>query len=99
MNARQKAKYWKRKYEELASMPLNKTIAVTSKTIDTLRVERIYPAALVVDFSKSLIKETIMKDFAFEITDQIGRYVDYSTEFDPHSNSYRFSAKLNVVCK
>lgn len=96
MNARQKAKLYKRKYEELLNMPMPK-LTVTNCNIDTLRFQRLYPAVFVTNSSIDYIAETIRKDLAFGIAEQLDKYVDYTTEFDRHTNKYRFEAEIKIL--
>jgi len=97
MNARQKAKYYKRKYEELAKMPLPK-VTVTNYKIDTLRFQRLYPEALIVKGEENKLTDIITKDLANELASQMGKYVTVTANFEPHINHYRIVGEIRVVC-
>ena len=97
MNARQKAKYYKRKYEELAKMPLPK-FTVTNYKVDTLRLQRLYPEALIEKGKENTLTDIIIKDLANELASQIGRYVTVTANFEPHINYYRIVGEIRVVC-
>lgn len=88
MNARQKAKKYKRMYEELLKQPVK---------IDTLRSERLYPEALIMQGNSSHLREVIVKDIAQGLASSLDKYMDYHTEFCPHINKYRFYGEIKVV--
>ena len=96
MNARQKAKYYKRKYEELAKMPLPKSTVINYK-IDTLRFQRLYPEALIVKGEENTLTDIITKDLANELASQMGKYVTVTTNFEPHINHYRIVGEIRVI--
>ena len=96
MNARQKAKYYKRKYEELAKMPLPKFTVINYK-IDTLRFQRLYPEALIVKGKEDMLTDIITRDLANELTSQMDKYVTVTTNFEPHINHYRVVGEIRVV--
>ncbi len=59
MNARQKAKKYKRMYEELINSPIR--LKSEQHKIDTLRFERFYPEELVVEENNSYLREVIVR--------------------------------------
>lgn len=95
MNARQKAKKYKRMYEALLKSPVR--FKVEQHKIDTLRFERFYPEALIIPENSSYLREVIVKDIAEGIASSLGKYIDYNTEFCPHINQYRFYGEIKVV--
>lgn len=97
MNARQKAKKYKRMYEALFKQPVR--FKVKQHKIDTLRFERFYPEALVVHGNNSYLRDVIVKDIAQELSSSLDKYIDYRTEFCPHINQYRFYGEIKVVDK
>ena len=96
MNARQKAKYYKRKYEELSKMPLPK-FTVTNYKVDTLRFQRLYPEALIVKGKEDVLTDIITRDLANELVTQMDKYVTVTTNFEPHINHYRVVGEIRVV--
>ena len=97
MNARQKAKYYRRKYEELANMPLPKP-AVTKYKVDTLKIQRLYPPGdLIVNGMKDEIKNIIARDLVDSLASQMDKYVTVEACFDPCLYQYRFAGKVKVV--
>ena len=66
MNARQKAKYYKRKYEELDVKFSPKFITTTNYKVDTLRFQRIYPEALIVRGREDILVDVITKEINYE---------------------------------
>ena len=95
MNARQKAKKYKRMYEKLLNQPVQ--FKVEQHKIDTLRFERLYPKHLVIDQNSGYFKEVILKDIAYSIAESLDKYMFYRTEFWPHMNRYRFVGEIKVV--
>lgn len=95
MNARQKAKYYKRKYEMLLKQPIQ--FKVEQHKIDTLRFERFYPDALIVQEKGDYLREIVVKDIAQGLASSLDKYIDYRTEFCPHINKYRFLGEIKVV--
>lgn len=98
MNARQKAKYYKRKYEEIAKMPLPK-FTENNYRVDTLRFERLYPEALISNTNEENMSEKITKDLFFELAGQMDKYVTVKTNFEPHLNHFRVVGEIKVVRK
>lgn len=98
MNARQKAKYYKRKYEEIANKPLPK-FTVTPYRIDTLRFQRLYPEALIVEGEEDMIKDIVTRDLVNDLVSQMNKYVIVKTCFEPHLNKYRITGEIKVVCR
>ena len=97
MNARQKAKYYKKKYEELLKVPVKYT--ATTYKVDTIRFTRLYPEFLVTEDMAGYLRNTLKKDICNELVDTLGSYVDVQMNWDPHNNSYRVDAALDVVRK
>jgi hypothetical protein len=97
MNARQKAKRYKRMYEELVNKPVK--ITVEQHKIDRLRFKRVYPRYLVIDENSSYFKEVILKDIAFDLVKSLDKYIDYHTEFYLDTNEYCFVGEIKVVEK
>ena len=97
MNARQKAKYYKRKYEELARKPKPVQFHVEQHRIDTIRYTRLYDPWLAE--KESYIKDILAKDLCFKLSEQLKDYVEINSCFEPHLNKIRFDAKVWVVRK
>ena len=98
MNARQKAKYYKRKYEELAKQPLLPELKVTNYRVDKLRFMRLYPAVLV-EGNERLLLDTVTRDLSHELVSKIDKYVTTRVNFEPHLNQYRVVGELEVVSR
>lgn len=96
MNARQKAKYYKRKYEELANMPLPK-FTVTNYKVDTLRFQRLYPEYLIINYNENKIIDIIKRDLANELVSQMDKYAIVESYFEPHLNQYKFVGVVKGV--
>jgi hypothetical protein len=96
MNARQKAKYYRRKYEELANMPLPK-LKVNNYKIDTLKFQRSYPDDLIAMGKEDEIKNMITRDLVDGLVSQMDKYVTVKTWFEPYLNHYIFAGEVKVV--
>jgi len=92
MNARQKAKKYKRMYEGL----LNSSMQYK---IDTLRVEQFYPEAFITQVDGRFLREVIVRDLARDLVCDLKKYVDYHTEFIPSINKYRLYGEIKVIRK
>lgn len=95
MNARQKAKKYKRMYEALLNQPVR--FKVEQHKIDTLRFERFYPEALIIQENSSYLQEIIVKDIAQGLVSSLDKYIDYNMEFCPHINKYRFYGEIKLI--
>lgn len=97
MNARQKAKKYKRMYEELLKQHIE--FKVEQYKIDTMRFKRRYPAALVMQDDTNYFRHCVVKDIAHSLAERLDKYIDYRTEFCPHTNEYWFVGEIKVVDK
>lgn len=95
MNARQKAKKYKRMYEGLLKQHVQ--FKVEQYKIDTLRFERRYPTALVMQDNSSYFRHCVVKDIAHSLAERLDKYIDYRTEFCPHTNEYCMCGEIKVV--
>lgn len=100
MNARQKAKKYKRMYEALLNQPVE--FKVEQYKIDTLRFEKFYPEELVKENSNAL-REIVINDIAQGLAqgliDRFDNYIDYFTEYCPYVMKYHFCGDIKVVNK
>ena len=94
MNARQKAKYYKRKYEELANCPIIPQVYTHSHHIDTLKFERFFPDELI---RNEHFEEIVVKDLANYIAEDLEKYVVYKTYFEPYLNKVKVTGEIRVV--
>ena len=99
MNARKKAKKYKRMYEELVKQPQPIRYKIERSKIDTLRFERLYPGPEAIIFmeNSNYLREVIAKDIALSLASSLDKYIDYHTEFCPHINQYRIWGEIKVV--
>lgn len=102
MNARQKAKRYKRLYESLLpKTPVKVKLEIDQHKIDTLRVEKYYPVELVLDGNVSYLRGVVIRAIADcladRLSDNLDKYLDYYTEFCPDLNKYRFCGEIKVV--
>ena len=98
MNARQKAKKYKRLYEEL-SKQLLPVIFKEPYQIDTLRFEKCYPDELLRNSPERSIFASayILKDITQGLAEGLNKYIVYRTDYDPTTNTDRVCGELKVV--
>ena len=97
MNARQKAKYYKRKYKELAEKPIPVQFKVDRYAVDTLRYARLIDEPMT--HHTEYIQDILVKDICFKMAEKLKDYAEFDMRFEPHLNKYRFEATLRVVRK
>ena len=95
MNARQKAKRYKRMYEELLKQHVE--FKVERYRIDTVRFERRYPTVIITPDKVDYLKHCIVKDIAYSLAKSLDKYIDYHTEFCPHTNEYCMRGEIKIV--
>ncbi len=96
MNARQKAKYYKKKYEELANTPIIPKEYIHKYSVDTLRMKSCYPDTAAVR-DHEYIQKIIRKDFALHIEKKLDKYMEYRVEYDPEINHFLVDCQMKVV--
>lgn len=90
MNARQKAKHYKRMYEELLNRPIN-------PKVDTLRFSRLYPQPIITSSDEDITTKILTRDLVNALVDQMDKYITIKTEFLPFMHQYKFNAVVEVV--
>ena len=99
MNARQKAKKYKRMYEELLNQPAHVIFETEQHSIDTLKFERFYDSTLLMEEDIINMREIIARDLAQSIANNLDKYIDYGTEFCQYMNEYRLYGEIKIVNK
>ena len=95
MNARQKAKKYKRINEALLNQPVK--FKVEQYKIDTLGFERFfYPKDPILQ-NDNCLQEVIAEDIAQGIANNLYKYIDYNIEFCPHINMHRFYGEIKIL--
>lgn len=98
MNARQKAKYWKRKYQELANQSVNinyvsnyriETLCCTRVVDDRTRVRQI--------MTNSGIQKVILDEVINGVAEEAKRFVDITTERDIYNGGMRITGRLSIA--
>lgn len=95
MNARQKAKHYKRMYEELLNKPIK--VNVINHKVDTLRFSRLYPQPIITSSDEDITTKILTKDLVNSLVVQMDKYVTIKTEFIPFLHQYKFNAVVEVV--
>lgn len=95
MNARQKAKYYKRKYEQIANQSMESLVKEVRRCdVDTIELNRLYSDR---EMENDFIQSTVKRDLALEIAKQMDRYVEYRTNYLPEIQKYRLIARVRIV--
>lgn len=95
MNTRQKAKYYKRKYEEIIKQPI--AFTVEQYKTDTLQFERFYPEAHIRQKDVDILQEIVVNDVARALAEELDKYVEYRSIYDPLDGGYWLFGKVRVV--
>ena len=93
MNARQKAKYYKRRYENLLKQPYT----VERHKIDTLQFEQFFPAYLIEKVNDDYPRQIVKGRIAHYLAENMDKYIEYRTIYDPFVGEYQFRGRLQVV--
>ena len=96
MNARQKAKYYKRKYEELASCPIIPQVYTYTHHIDTLKFEKYYPDTVAIG-NEEHFKRIAISDFTKYITERLEDYTVFRMDYNPEFYQHRVIGEIKVV--
>lgn len=92
MNARQKAKFYKRKYEELLKSPVK--FKVEQHKIDILRYERF--------ISEDLMRYGDFDSYVFDrmedsLREELIKHCNYDLVHIPEMHKYKFTAEIKLV--
>lgn len=99
MNARQKAKKYKRINEALLNQSVKFKVVYIPYKIDILRFERFFHPRDPILQNNDYLQEVIADDIAQGMANNLYKYVDYNTEFCPHINMYRLYGEIKVLEK
>ena len=92
MNARQNAKLYKRKYEELLHMPLPKT-RIENRKVDTLRYEKLISEDFIFDNLKdSGIGSYLLREMEDSLREEIRRHYNWHLVHIPEMSMFKFTA-------
>lgn len=104
MNARQKAKRYKRLYESLLpKMPVKVKLEIDQHKIDTIRFEHYYPRELILGnwnndrYLREVVIRSIADGFANCLTDNLDKYVNYYVEYFSDLDKYHFIGEIKVI--
>lgn len=93
MNARQKAKKYKRLYHQLLASPINFT--VNTVNYHTVMAQKSIPEEVALSCIKddTYIRESLSRVMVKEIMP----YIKINTQYEPRNCSYTFAAMLRIV--
>jgi len=98
MNARQKAKKYKRAYELLLrEKPHIVFHEVPCPPMDTLNFSQLIPKEFVEQCGKDYIREVVVNSFAKELAKCPEKYIDYYAEYIPYMEQYRLNYQMKVL--
>ncbi len=96
MNARQKAKMYKRMLDKLLNQPVKFNV-VTPK-VDTLRYEQFFDEDLLAQPEHiKYIRRGMRAKIAEELVSELNNYINFSTEYQPDLHRYRVCGEIKVV--
>lgn len=98
MNARQKAKYWKKRYIELTAKPIKPNIVYSEHKIETLRYDKIISDEIYkMGLDNPELQKKIFCDVMNELAEQAKSFVDLSVEKDIFNCGMRIKGQLSIV--
>ena len=99
MNARQKAKYWKKKYRELESLPVRPTIVVSDRKLETLSYTKVIDDEVRIrQISDNIGLQKMMVDNVMDrLAELVKFYVDISVEKDTIKQGMKITGRLDVA--
>lgn len=98
MNARQKAKYWKKRYEEFMAKPIKPNIVYSEHKIETLRYDKIISDEIYkMGLDNPELQKKIFCDVMNELAEQAKSFVDLSVEKDIFNCGMRIKGRLSIV--
>ena len=98
MNARQKAKKYKRAYEALLKeKPHIVFHEVPCPPLDTLNFSELVPKEAIEQCGKDYIREIIINSFAKELAKNPEKYVTYYAEYMPYMGQYRLNCQIKIL--
>lgn len=97
MNARQKAKYYKRKYEGLASKRVAPVIVEKSSSVVDLKLRHTYPLELIYGRSEQEMEDMLKDRLKRAISKDLLKYVRYHVWVDEDNNFFVVDAVVSVV--
>jgi len=96
MNARQKAKYWKKRYQQLVNTPLPKVVEVNREVVP-LKFKREYPAYAVCLYTDEVFDEIVKRDISDYLAEHLLEFVDYSTHYNPERGMHVLYGCLHLL--
>lgn len=98
MNARQKAKYYKRKYEELAHPKWFPILEISNREVITLTAQKEYPETLIKqnEKNKDFFKDVLANDLANLLAPKLKDHMTYRTGYDPYTKKYTFAGVIRI---
>lgn len=98
MNARQKAKYWKKRYKELIGSPIKTNVLYAVPGTETLRYDRIISDELYnMAYDNPELQRKIFGDVISGVAEQAKPFVEISAEKDIFNCGVKIRGRLAVV--
>ena len=97
MNARQKAKKYKKAYEDLLKQPVRHY--VVNHPVDTLHFRKRYPLEMVNCYSKEAFERRVRNDIKRELMNKIEPYIDWRLDEDIQNDCYLLDFRIKVVSR
>lgn len=97
MNARQKAKYYKRKYEETKKEKIVPKVIVSKYHVDTLKAARLCPKSLIENNGENIDIDIVTRALAQNLASQADKYMTITTNYEPSLLSYIICGEIKIV--
>lgn len=97
MNARQKAKKYKKAYEDLLKQPVRQY--VVRHPVDTLRFKKRYPMEMGIELGDEVFEDLVRNDMKNMLMAKIDPYIDWRLDKDIYNNCYLLGFQIKVVSR
>ncbi len=97
MNARQKAKKYKKAYEDLLKQPVRHY--VVTHPVDTLHFKKRYPMEWAFGLSREAFRNKVKNDMKRGLMDKIEPYIDWRLDEDICNDAYLLDFQIKVVSR
>lgn len=98
MNNRQKAKYWKRRYQELANQPVRPRFVISERKVERLSYTTVVDHELYMQgIDNPELQKQILGDVMDKLADRAKNFIDITVEQDMFSGGWRFNGRLDIA--
>lgn len=98
MNTRQKAKYWKRRYQELANLPVKTKFVVSDRKVERLSYTTVVNDELYMQgLDNPELQRRILGEVINKLAERAKNFVDITVEKDFFNCGMRINGRLDIA--